>query len=82
MATRLLAVICISLFDLGLDVNTKENNPLIHEFSGGEICVWLDESGVICLKSRNKFNDPVELAENEALELAELLKRLVDEQRN
>lgn len=62
-------------------MTTKADDPSIHEFAGGEICVWLDDSGVICLKSRNRFNDPVELAEHEALELADLLKRFVEEQR-
>lgn len=63
-------------------MSTKENSPSIYEFVGGELCVWLDGSGVICLKSQNKFNDPVELAEHEALQLAELLKRLVAEQQS
>jgi hypothetical protein len=44
---------------------------------GGDIDVWIDENGVICLKARNKFNDPVELTEHEALEVGNLLVRLV-----
>ncbi len=83
MVIRTLRVTCIFPFDLDPEMSTKEENkPSTYEFAGGEICVWLDNSGVICLKSRNKFNDPVELAEHEALDLAQLLNRLVDEQRS
>lgn len=51
----------------------------IHEAASGEIAIWIDEAGCICLKSRNKYHDPVELSEDEALELANLLIRLVEE---
>jgi len=47
-----------------------------YEFAGGEVLVWID--GCICIKTRNKYNDPVELADEEALELADLLKRLAE----
>ena len=53
----------------------------VHELAGGEICVWQEESGVIMLKVQQKYNDPVELGEEDALELAELLTRLVNEAR-
>jgi hypothetical protein len=48
----------------------------VHELAGGEIAVW-DDNGVIMLKVCNEYKDPVELGESEALELAELLTRLV-----
>jgi hypothetical protein len=51
--------------------------PKVYEFAGGEVTVWID--GCICIKTRNKCDDPVELADEEALELSELLKRLVKE---
>jgi len=54
----------------------------IHEVAGGEIAVWTEPSGAIILKVRNKYKDPVDMAEHEALELAELLIRLVKEQRD
>lgn len=60
---------------------TANQPPRIYELAGGEIDIWVDAGGAICLKSRNKFNDPVELAEHEALALAELLTKLVKEQR-
>lgn len=47
----------------------------LHELLGGEIVVWVD-SGVICLKLNNKHGDPVELSDDGAIELAELLLRL------
>jgi hypothetical protein len=47
----------------------------------GELDVWVDPGGAICLKTRNQFNDRIELAEHEALVLAELLTKPVKEQR-
>lgn len=49
----------------------------VHELAGGEILVWQEKSGAIMLKAQQKYNDPVELGEEEALELAELLTQLV-----
>jgi hypothetical protein len=46
--------------------------PEVHELVGGEIVVW-DDNGVIMLKVCNEYKDPVELNEEEALELADLL---------
>jgi len=60
----------------------SEQPPAIHQIASGEIEVWIDPAGIICLKSRNEFGDPVELAEHEAIELAELLTRLVNELRS
>lgn len=54
----------------------------IFEVANGDIDVWLDESGVIFLKVRTKFDDPVELGEREALALAHLLLELVDKQQS
>lgn len=54
--------------------------PDIYTLAGGEINVWVDPGGAICFKTRNPFNDPVELSEYEAIELAELLTKLVAEQ--
>jgi len=59
----------------------SDHTPNVYEIGGGEINVWVDPGGAICLKVRNQFNDPVELAEHEALALAELLSRLVQKQR-
>ena len=41
----------------------------------------IDRGGVIFLKTRSQFNDPVELTETEALTLAALLTRLAKELR-
>jgi hypothetical protein len=49
----------------------------IYELSGGDITVWAEESGAIILKVREPFGDPIELGEEDALELAALLVRLV-----
>jgi hypothetical protein len=53
----------------------------VYELAGGEVFVWQEDSGVIMLKVQQKYNDPVELGEEDALELAELLTRLVKEAR-
>lgn len=53
----------------------------IHVVADGEIDGWVDPGGAICLKVRNKDNDPVELGEREALALAKLLTELVKAQR-
>ena len=52
------------------------SNSTVYELAGGDICVWAEESGAIMLKVREPFSDPVELGEDEALELGELLIRL------
>jgi hypothetical protein len=51
----------------------------VYELAGGEIVVWAEESGAIMLAVRQPFGDPVELGEQEALELGELLVRLAKE---
>lgn len=62
--------------------STMDHVPVpIEEFASGEVMIWLDPSGAICLKTVTPHNDPVELAEHEALEIAEALTRLVRTQR-
>ena len=51
------------------------------KLAGEQVSVWLDPTGGICIKLHEPFNDPVEQAEHEALELAEVLTRLVQRQR-
>ena len=60
---------------------SADQPPPVYELAGCEIDVWVDPGGAICLKTRKQFNDPVELADHEALALAALLTRLVEEQR-
>jgi hypothetical protein len=50
----------------------------VHYFAGGEIYVFVDH-GVIMLKSIEPHGDPVELTDDDALELADTLRRLVAE---
>ena len=47
---------------------------------GGEITVWVD--GGIHIKTINKYGDPVELGEDETMQLADLLTSLVREMQN
>ena len=72
------------VFFYSLVKHQRTMDPLpvpIEVFASGEVMIWLDPSGVICLKTVNPHNDPVELAEHEALEIAEALTRLVRAQR-
>ncbi|WP_119778283.1 hypothetical protein [Oleomonas cavernae] len=42
----------------------------------GDIEVWREPTGAICLKSLNPFDDPTDLGEEAIVELAEILLRL------
>ena len=57
----------------------NQRDRSVYELAGGELLVWLD--GGICIKTVEPHGDPVELGEQEALDLARLLTRLVGEQR-
>jgi len=43
--------------------------------------VWVDKSGVICIKTVDPYNDPVELSENEAEELSDWLRKEIKKMR-
>jgi hypothetical protein len=58
---------------------TLTTNTVVHEPAGGEITLWLDDDGVIHIKTRNSHDDRVELSDEQALELSKLLARLVSE---
>jgi hypothetical protein len=62
-------------------MTSNNQKPQIYEIASGDITVWLEPKGSICLKICSKFKDPVELAEHEALELVEILTKLVKMQR-
>jgi hypothetical protein len=47
--------------------------------SGGEVLVWLDPDGGVCIKTVEPHGDPVELSDRDALDLAGLLTRLAEE---
>jgi len=51
----------------------------VFEMASGDISIWAD--GGIHLKVNTTGKDPVELGEQEALKLGELLVRLANEQR-
>ena len=58
-----------------------DNDVQIFKIADGEILVWIDPGGAICLKTVNKFNDPIEISEDDAISLSELLLQLVKIQR-
>jgi hypothetical protein len=58
------------------------DDPQVYNLASGDVRLWLDDSGAICIKTISKHDDPVELAEHEALELAQLLTRLVEQSRS
>ena len=49
----------------------------VYQISDGEVRVWRDE-GCICIKTQNPHGDPVELSDEEAVELGKLLLRLAE----
>ena len=53
-----------------------ETQPPVHEFAGGDVVLW-SVDGTVHIKTINKHNDPVELSEQDSVELSELLARLV-----
>ena len=59
------------------EITVMQTPQPIHEIASGEINVWVDPGGAICIKIRNEFDDPAELANHEAIDLAELLRTLV-----
>ena len=69
------------LHDQAPTMTAGSNESVVHMVAGGEISVWVDKSGAIHLKTHDPRGDPIELAEHEALELAQLLQELVEAQR-
>jgi hypothetical protein len=55
------------------------SDKLYELFGGTEVCLWVDPCGSIMLKAIEKSGDPVELNEGQAIELADLLRRLAAE---
>jgi hypothetical protein len=49
----------------------------VYKIAGGDVVLWSVE-GTVHIKTVNSFNDPVELNEDDALELSKLLVRLVE----
>jgi hypothetical protein len=56
-----------------------EQGSKIFSLSDGEVRLWIDEDGAICLKAVTSFNDPVELSSAEAMKLAQILKTLSEQ---
>jgi hypothetical protein len=52
---------------------------MVHEFSNGEIKLWVENETSIHLKAITTFGDPVELNAEEAIEISTLLKKLSEE---
>ena len=55
------------------------SDPRVYDVAGGEVAVWAEPNGIIALKVTNKYNDPAELTDGGALELARILVQLVEE---
>jgi hypothetical protein len=52
--------------------------PPVHEIADRDVVLW-SVDGTIHIKTISKHNDPVELTEVDAIELSQLLVRLVNE---
>jgi hypothetical protein len=50
----------------------------VYKIAGGNVMLW-SVDGTIHIKAIDKYNDPVELTEEDAVELSQLLARLVSE---
>lgn len=60
-------------------MSDKKRETEVFEMASGDISIWVD--GGIHLKINTTGKDPVELGEQEALKLGELLVLLANEQR-
>jgi hypothetical protein len=52
----------------------ESKSPKVYKFEAGEVAVWYD-----CIKAVSPAGDPVELRDEEAVALAEVLLRLANE---
>jgi hypothetical protein len=50
----------------------------VHEIAGGDVVLW-SVDGTVHIKTTDEHNDPVELNEHQAMELSDLLRRLVQD---
>ena len=51
-------------------------NSFFHTIADGDVVIWINEGGAITIKAQHR-TDPVELVEDEALEIAAVLIDLV-----
>ncbi len=52
--------------------------PTVYEIADGDVVLW-SVDGTIHIKTVSKHHDPVELSEDDAIELSKLLARLASE---
>jgi hypothetical protein len=55
----------------------ESKSPKVYKFEAGEVAVWYD--GCVCIEAVSPAGDPVELRDEEAVALAEVLLRLANE---
>ena len=60
------------------EAEDEETPSRVYEIAGGDVVLW-SVDGVVHIKTTDKHGDPVELNEHEAIELSDLLRRLVKE---
>jgi hypothetical protein len=68
---------------MGIPISPLQENKLTQfnanneyfESRDGTVRIWIEQGTSIQLKAITKENDPVELSEDEALEIAEVLKQ-------
>lgn len=58
------------------DEQGAQTQPQVYGISDGDVVLW-SVDGAVHIKTTNNHNDPVELNEHQAMELSDLLKRLV-----
>ena len=52
---------------------------VLHTLFGGDLVLWVEQSGSIMIKAKEPHGDPIELSRDEARSLAALLTLLADE---
>jgi len=60
-------------------MDNKDQN--FFEIDNGNIELWIEQDQSICIKAITKEGDPVELSEEEANELIEMLQKLIQKLR-
>lgn len=51
------------------------NDNQIFSMASGDVLIWVEEGGAICMTLNTEFNDPADMSADEALAIGQLLVR-------
>ena len=57
----------------------KKDSVKVRVYEVGEVYLWVEQESSIHIKAVTEYGDPVELTEEEARQLAEILRKLAKE---